>query len=873
MPTPLLTTKLFVPLPHQKLIIRPHLLAHLNEGLPRKLTLVSAAAGFGKTTLVSTWVRESHRPIAWLSLDEGDNDPTRFLTYLVTALQTIVPTIGAGIVQVLQAPQPPSHEAVLTLVLNELASLPEPALLVLDDYHLIDAQPIHDALTFLLTHLPPQVHLVIATREDPPLPLARLRGRNQLTELRVADLRFTRPEVARFFREVMGTELSADNIAALESRTEGWIAGLQLAALSMQGLADPTAFIRSFTGSHRFILDYLMEEVLQQQPAAVQNFLLHTSILERFCAPLCEAVLRDSTLSGQPMLDTIEQANLFIVPLDSERQWYRYHHLFGDLLRQRLQHSTDVAELHRRAAQWYETNGFDIEAFDHAIAANDLPHAIQLVEGGSKGMPLHFRGGVFPVLQWLESLPPTVLDANPALWVMYASALLFVNKIPAVIPTLQAAEIALAPQEPNEKNRDMIGHIASIRATLAVTQHDIEAIITQSRRALDYLHPNNLPVRTATTWTMGYAYYLQGDRAAAARAYTEALAISKSIGHIIITVMTTLGIGRIQEEDTRLYEAAETYQRFLQMLGEPPLPLACQAHLGLARIYYEWNELEKAWHHAHESLRLARQLDRTDRAVACELFLAHLHFVQGDFPAATAIVTRAEQFTRQHGFVHRIPDIVAMQVRLLLQQGEPERALALTEQHELPLSQARVHLAHGNDASALALLESVRHHYQTKGWADERLKAIVLTAMIHYQQGNKAQALELLVEAMALAEPGGYIRLFMDEGLPMAHLLREGIAEGMLPPYAEKLLTLLESEMATVPAKAVPRFQPLIEPLSQRELEILHLIANGLSNDEIGNRLFLALNTVKGHNRNIFGKLHVQRRTEAVARARDLGLL
>ena len=390
MPAPILATKLYIPPPRPKVVLRPRLIERLNEGLSagRKLTLISASAGFGKTTLVSEWVAGCGRPVAWLSLDEGDNDPTRFLTYLVAALQTIAANIGAGVLAVLQSPQPPPTESILTALLNEITTIPDNFVLVLDDYHVIDSKPVDEALTFLLEHLPPQMHLVIATREDPHLPLARLRARGQLTELRAADLRFTPAEAAEFLNQVMGLNLSAEDIAALETRTEGWIAGLQLAALSMQGHQDAASFIKSFTGSHRFVLDYLVEEVLQQQSESVQTFLLRTSILDRLCGPLCDAVLLDPSASGQETLEYLEHANLFIVPLDNERRWYRYHHLFAELLRQRLHQSTAssagneekvVAELHSRASRWYEDNGLEIEAFQHAAAANDVERAERLI--------------------------------------------------------------------------------------------------------------------------------------------------------------------------------------------------------------------------------------------------------------------------------------------------------------------------------------------------------------------------------------------------------------------------------------------------------------------------------------------------------------
>ncbi len=397
--------------------------------------------------MIYDWISQKKAPIvnqiAWLSLDDGDSDPTRFLTYFVAALQTIVPTLGEGVLAVLQSPQPPPIESILTALLNEITAVSHPILLILDDYHLIDAQPVDIALTFLLDHLPPQMHLVIITREDPNLPLARYRVRNQLTELRATDLRFTADEAADFLNQVMNLNLSAAEIAALETRTEGWIAGLQLAALSLQGHQDSASFIQSFTGSHRFVLDYLVEEVLNQQSEDVQTFLLQTSILDRLCGSLCDAVLPDQTPSGQAILEYLEQANLFIIPLDNERHWYRYHHLFGGFLQQRLQHTggETVTVLHSRASVWYEENGLEIEAFHHAAAAHDIERAERLLEG--KGMPLLFRGAVAPIMAWLASLPTAVSDARPSLWVTYASAYLFISQISGVEEKLQAAEAVL----------------------------------------------------------------------------------------------------------------------------------------------------------------------------------------------------------------------------------------------------------------------------------------------------------------------------------------------------------------------------------------------------------------------------------------------
>jgi len=881
---PLLATKLQRPLLRAQLVRRPQLTERLRQGVMGALTLVSAPAGFGKTTLLAQWLAESGMPVAWLSLEPEDNEPVRFLSYLVATLQTLEPQLGAEALTLLQMPQQARAETVLTLLTNDVGRYGHDKgdfILVLDDYHVLDAQPIDLALTYLVEHLPPQMHLVIATREDPPLPLARLRARGHLTELRATELRFTPGEAASFLNQGMGLTLSAQDITALETRTEGWIAGLQLAALSLQGHEDAAGFIRSFTGSHHFVLDYLVEEVLGQQPERIQTFLLRTSILDRLCGPLCDAVLLNPSGSGQETLESIEHANLFLVPLDNERCWYRYHQLFADLLRQRLhQRSTsstgdelgDVTELHSRASLWYEDNGLEIEAFHHAAAANDVARAERLIEG--EGMPLHFRGAGAPVLNWLESLPRTALDTRPSLWVTYASTLLFGGQHTAVEQKLQAAEAAMPRTEPDDRTRDLIGRIASMRATLAVIEHDGETIISQSRRALEYLHKGNLPVRTATTWTLGYAYQLQGDRAAARGAYTEVISIGKSFGDSIYTLAATINLGQLQEADNQLSLAAESYRRSLQLAGEPPQRMACEAYLGLARICYEWNDLEAALAHGQQSAQLARQIT-VDTLAAYEVFVARLKLAEGDVSWAAAALDEAEAYVRRYSFVFRMPDVAAAQVLLLLHQGHLAAAAHLAQMHELPLSQARVYLAQGDPSAALARLLPWRRQVEAKGWADERLKVMVLQAVALHAQGKQDQAVHLLCDALALAKPGGVTRLFVDEGPPMAHLLSEVAALGMMPDYTGKILVVMEAEAqkrkdtSSLPAPA----QRMFEPLSPRELEVLHLMAAGLSNQEMCERLFLALSSVKGHNRTIFGKLQVQRRTEAVARARELGLL
>ena len=876
--TPILATKLYIPPTRPKVVLRPCLIEQLNGGLSagHKLTLVSAPAGFGKTTLVSEWIAGCDRPVAWVSLDEGDNDPARFLSYLIAALQTIKAGIGEGLLAALQSPQPPHAEAILAAMLNEITVIPEPFLLVLDDYHAIDSQAVDRSLAFLIEHQPPQMHLVIATREDPHLPLARLRVRGQLSELRAADLRFTPAEAAEFLNRVMGLSLSAAEIAALETRTEGWIAGLQLAAISMQGHSDTASFIQSFTGSHHFVLDYLMEEVLNQQPESIQTFLLHTSILGRLCGPLCEALFAD--LPGQDTLEYLEHANLFIMALDDERRWYRYHHLFADLLQQRLQRSGNVSVYHIRASQWYEDNGLEIEAFQHAAAANDVERATRLMEG--KGIPLHLPGVATVILNWLESLPRTLLDARPALWWKQASLMLVLGLTTGVEEKLQATETALASTilpcaELDDTTRNLIGKIAVARANLAQTQAQIEVIFVQARRALEYLHPNNLSYRSSAIRAMGFAYYWQGDWVEANRAYTEALSLAQAARDTTNILLASIRLGQIQELENQLHLAAETYQRVLQLIGDFSPPNSPVAYLGLARICYEWNDLNAAEQYGEKSLQLAKQYDQViDRVISSELFLARLKLARGDVVAATLILSQAEQTARQKNYTLRLPDIAAAQAMIHLCQGDIGEAAQIARQHNLPGVQAHVLIAQKDPSAALAILEPLHQQLEAKGLLDRLLLVMAWKSVALYTNGEQEKAVELLDEVLAAAEPGGFIRLFLDEGTRMAELLSVAAAQGVRPGYVNKLLDAFAAELKKQkPAASVPGASSLVEPLSPRELEVLDLIAQGLSNQEIGQRLFLALDTVKGHNRRIFDKLQVQRRTEAIARARELGLL
>ncbi|NJN19299.1 MAG: LuxR family transcriptional regulator [Oscillochloris sp.] len=871
MAIPVIATKLLVPPLRLNALKRSRLIRRLQHGSAQRLSLLSAPAGFGKTTLLSSWLVEAQRPIAWLALDAADSEPVRLLVHLVAALRSIVPAFGANLEALLQSPQPPPITTLVPALLNELTAIPESYILVLDDYHLVEAADVDQFLATLLDHMPPHLHLVISTREDPNLPLARLRACGQLSELRAADLRFTADEAAGFLRQVMGLSLTTHDIAALEQRTEGWIAGLQLAALSLQGHADPTGFVAAFSGSHRFVLDYLLEEVLHRRPAAIQDFLLCTAILDRLCGPLCEALLEQPDGSGQATLEMLDRANLFLVPLDHERGWYRYHHLFRDLLRKRLQQAVPAAipDLHLRASVWYEAAGFDLEAFQHAAAANTIARAEHLISG--RGVPLYLRGATRPVLTWLAALPPEVRDAHPSLWVHYAWCLMAAHRSTQVEAALQAAEAALAPLESDVGTRDLCGQIAAIRAMEAAIQYQAGIIIAQAQRALELLHPDNGYVRTAVTRSLAIAYQFRGERAAARKTYYQAIAMSEGSNNRFINILATTGLGMIQASDNQLAQAAQSYQRVLDLVADPNQPIACAAYLGLARIHCEWNELETAQEYGRHGVHLARQIESIDSAASGEIFLAQLKLIQGDVAGAAAMLAAVGQVIYRRGFAKQKPVLAAAQVLVALRLGDLQQAEQVAHRFDLPLSRARVALAQEQAVEALKVLAAYRRQMEANHWPDEQLKALVLQALAHHQSGAIDAATTTIGAALALAAPGGFVRTFLDEGRPMADLLvRVRSNDERQEEYRQRLVAAFGDLPDRHPASSP---NPLLDPLSPRELEVLQLVSQGFSNREISERLFVALDTVKGHNRRIYEKLQVQRRTEAVARARALGLL
>ncbi len=905
MPAPLLATKLYIPSPRSKVVLRPRLIERLNEGLSsgHKLTLISASAGFGKTTLVSEWVAVCERPVAWLSLDEGDNDPTRFLTYLVAALQTIVVEIGEGVLGVLQSSQPLQSEAILTALLNEISSIPEHFLLILDDYHLLDSQPVDQALAFLIDHQPPQMHLVIATREDPSLPLARLRARGQLTELRAADLRFIPAEAAEFLNQAMGLDLSAGDIAALETRTEGWIAGLQLAAISMQGHQDATTFIKSFTGSHRFVLDYLIEEVLHQQSEKIQTFLLRTSILDRMCGPLCNAVLLDPSTSGQETLEYLERANLFIVPLDNERLWYRYHHLFGDLLRQRLGQPRELPEDHLRASTWYETNANLAQAFHHALEARDWERAARLAEAAWQEMEHSFQTTAW--LGWVKKLPQAAIYSRPWLCVQMGWAFSNAGEVEPSETSLQNAEHALAGTLDQPDSKSLLGNIALIRASNAQNQGDLAETVKYAELSIQIIPDDDLYLRAQAAITLGFTHWATGNVEASLQAMRTWMDDMQKLGNQMYVIASAFAVADMQVILGHLDEAEKTLRHAIQQaasLGREVETVTAHHHLGLAQLAYERGDDKATAEHLQTAAELGKSSTLVDWLYRWNLAQAHLKESAGEWDAALEFFDEARRVYVKNP-VPMLQAVEAHKVRVYLKQGRLDKAQTWARERNLSLKDevnylgeyedltlARVRLAEGSFTGVYELLDHLLALAETQKRTGSAIEILLTQALLHQAQGNRVQALTTLERALTLTEPEGYIRIFVDEGEAMQLLISDfrhwhraadavqvlTIASCAHPllGYVNRILDYFPHPMEEVLQSKIANSKPkMIEPLTDRELEILRLIADGHSNAEIGQQLFLALSTIKGHNLRIFNKLQAQNRTEAVARARELGLI
>jgi LuxR family maltose regulon positive regulatory protein len=887
----LLRTKFFIPPVREKLVGRPRLTEKLNAGLDRALILVSAPAGYGKTTLVSGWLRELAIESSWLSLDENDNELHRFLQYLVAAIQKIVPTVPGDAVQMLAGAAPASVETLLTVVINEISLQSKPLILVLDDLHAIHTQPVLDALRFLLEHVPPELHIVLLSRSDLPLPLGRMRARGQIQDLRAEDLRFDRREVAAFLKDVMGLVLTADEMATIEARTEGWIAGLQLAALSLQGSRDAHSFVEEFASRQDYMVDYLVEEVLNAQPDPVRAFLLQTSGLERMCGRLCDAVLEPSPghpTAGHDTLETLHERNLFVMPLDEERQWYRYHHLFADVLHKHLrqQDAALALRLEARAAGWYETNGYLPEAIHHSIRAGDHENAVRLI--AKNGCSLLIRGGVLTLAGWLDAVEGSARD-EPWLPVYRGWIAALTGGADRAEEYLRRAEALIAAQPRRDDTATMQGTVAAARAQTANVQGHTVAAAEFARQALTYLtgtDPTSCNLRVVSIALLGDASTISGDLDVAWDAYNEASRVIRSAGDVHLSIVVNSNLANILIEKGQLRRTAAIHRETLEMAALPGGGVASisgRACIELAQVCYEWNQLDETAAHLERGIALCRPWGNRDMLAIALAVQARLDAVRGDPEQSRQDMEDAYQLVRDfklapmhsnwvkaalarlwlaHGEVGRVIDLVAESgivdapevpflrepefvtlIRLRLAEGRPDAALQLTQQL-LPRAEAA-----RRNARIIEL---------------ERLRALALQA-----QGDLDAALGCLEVALRLAGPEGYVRSFLDEGEGLTRLLYQAKARGIEAGYAAVLLEAARGG----PGGGLLPAQLLVRPLTTRELEVLKLIDRGCSNQEIAADLYISLATVKRHISNIYNKLDAGGRTQALRRSRDLRLL
>jgi LuxR family maltose regulon positive regulatory protein len=923
----LLATKLHVPRPQPGFVPRRRLAQALGDGLARGRVLVCAPAGFGKTALLADWARGGEQPVAWLGLDAGDSDPARFWRYAVAALDQARPGLARRV-----GPSPPgSFEGLVTALINELAADPGPdeVLLVLDDYHLVDSGPVHESVAFLLENLPPGLRVVVSSRADPPLPLARLRARGQLAELRAADMRFTPEEAEGLLGEAAGPGLPGTAVAALVARTEGWAAGLQLAGLSLRGRADAAGFVAAFSGSHRFVLDYLADEVLDGQPGPVRAFLLETSVLERLTGQLCDAVT--GRADGQVMLEQVERAGLFVVPLDEVRGWWRYHHLFADLLRARLQAEQPgrVPALHRAAAAWCEEHDLADDAVRHAVAAGDTTWAARLVERHVE--TLLGRSERVTLRRWLSALPAESVRGRPRLCLAQAYAAAQGFQLEALEALLDDAERAYAVsgdepyQDPAGRTASVLANvpaaIAFLRASLARLRGDGSLAAGHNRQALAQLGEDEWLMRAFVRWNQAGVDWLAGRLGLAERGLAEVLADLRAAGEAVrraggeptevlhavdggaefftgfLAMRVCYDLGQVQRAQGRLDAAAATYRQALEAAGESSQTAhAGMAHVGLAQVLYERDELAAALDHAIRGVTLCRQLAYTPALATGLAIVARIRHAHGDAAGAREAMSEAGQVELSPQVAALFNPVPSQRARLLLAQGDVQAAAQWTTaaglspdgepdypQEPAYLVLARVLLAHNDPGPVFALLERLLEAAASQGRTGSIIEIQALRALALAAHGDHARALGTLTEALTLARRHGYSRVLADEGarmralliqLPVARPDQQHAAGRIDPGYLAALVR------ACGPAGAVPlRIRAaaappgLAEPLTDRELEVLRLLAVGSSNQRIAHDLVVALDTVKKHVTHVLGKLGAANRTEAVARARELGLI
>jgi LuxR family maltose regulon positive regulatory protein len=933
MPPLILSTKLYIPPYRPNLVPRPRLQDRLKDSLRlgRKLTLISAPAGFGKTTLVIEWIAglaSSARlqpadgmpevRTVWLSLDQEDNDLSGFFTYLVAALQGLSPSVGKATQQLLENNAAPPADALLLPLVNDLAGISGSFILALDDYHTISLPAIHAAMAFLIEHQPPQMHIVITTRQDPLLPLARWRARGQVTEIRLSDLRFTQQEAADFLNHTMRLNLQAQDIDALESRTEGWIAGLQLAAVSLQqsalagGETSRSGFIHHFAGDDRFVMDYLIDEVLLRQPEDVQKFLLETSILERFNAGLCEAVLAEAGFA-QNILDYLDRSNLFLIHLDNRREWYRYHHLFAELLRHRLTVEKGrgaAVTLHQRAARWYAENGFTGDSVFHAGEAKDYLWLADLLEKASQSPATWSRGEFNRVLRWMEMLPPEIVESRPRMMAQVSRAYYLTNDTRQGLAWHQKAEAAVNALPPSPEKDHLLGVLAVNRTYFAMIREEIEEMIADAKEALRLLPEDDPLWRCRAQYALALGEEELGNFIPARQYFERVADLCLATGNTFLALNVMSSLAYVQVRTGQLHQAELTCRKGLK-IGEmedaegsggpsPRLtPAASLVLVGLGAVQFERNELDAAEKTMLDAVALAGQ-GGIDSLISTDNWLGvviRARLALGRRSAAEEAIHQFDTFVASSGTSrHQHISYEAQRARMALALGDFSEASAWARryeqigEHEFIIENpdivlVRVYLAEKRFDEALARLDQALPGAEKSGYFQRQLEILILRALTLSRLGRSVAARDCLLRAVEMAAPEGYMAAFAAEGaalLPLVEELRSQLrreqpgGSSRLVEFIDRLasaFTLVQGSPAPRAGSPLPHPEALIEPLSDRELEVLRLIGDGLSNGDIAQKLYLSPNTLKAHTQNIYSKLDVYSRVQAVNRARDLGLL
>jgi len=890
----LLTTKLYIPQLHADTVPRPHLYERLDEGLTRKLTLVSAPTGFGKSTLVTGWLSERDQPAAWLSLDQGDNDPVRFWTYIIAAIQTIHQEIGVEARQIVSAPQLRSTEPVAISLINDISQLADDLIVVLDDYHIIEAGQVHAGMSYLLEHQPPNLHIVLLTRVDPSLSLARLRAHSQLIEIRAEDLQFSTEEAATLFNEKMGLNLKPEHIEALNTHTESWVVGLQLAALSLKGQPSYDTFIEEFTGGHQFILDYLIEEVLVTVPDAQRGFLLRTSILERFCGKICRAVTGDP--SSQQMLDEIRKSNLFLIPLDTDGRWFRYHHLFGEVLYALLEqdHPGEINALHLKAAAWFESEGHPGEAVDHALRSDDMARARELVL--KHWLPALHRGEVATVLRWLGALPEEMKADDPFVALPYCWALFLSGQIPAIEPLLEQASNAYERLVgegtlTDVQQSQVASQLSMMRSVLARGRGEHARSVAHAEQAAGLAAPEMLEA-VGTAWNMlAAARAGAGDYDGAIEAYGRGIALAYAEGNLIGAYGCIYGQAMYMLVKGRLNEAEGLCRSAIDRAvseGHGDFPAAGSLYITMARINLERNRLDEAGAYLNTGLRIARPGGFGEAVRTGRYLRAHLAAERGDLDAAAEIFQDTGRVVNAMNDPYLIGELNWEWAKLCLKAGDLDAAreklrileenIAATQHANLLLWRRwlfpRLLCAEERYDEALSALDEFIRRARAVNSKGELIRLLALQAVALDALGDRMPARSALHEALALGAPEGYIWLWLNAGPGLGPLLSDLRNESSTPqashPYLDILLDACQAAFGELPR---PQPGELPDPLTKRELEIVRLICKGYSNPEIAGELVVTINTIKKHTSNIYGKLGVRSRTQAIARAHDLGFV